>query len=73
MIFFARGNGKMNKYDRELQAETKGYRGEHINTLFGFLEIFRLNNCLNFQSIFGNISKIWQHVKRFESLTSPNK
>ncbi len=56
--FFARGNGKLNKFDRELQAETKCYRDKLMNTLLWFLETFRLNNCLNFQSIFGNISKI---------------
>ena len=35
--FFARGNGKLNKFDRELQAETKDYREKLMNTLFWFL------------------------------------
>ena len=35
--FFARGNGKLNKFDRELQAETKDYREKLMNTPFWFL------------------------------------
>ena len=35
--FSARGNGKLNNFDRELQAETKDYREKLMNTLFWFL------------------------------------
>jgi hypothetical protein len=34
--FFARGNGKLNKFDKEIQAETKCYSDKLMNTLFWF-------------------------------------
>jgi hypothetical protein len=37
LYFFARGNGKLNKFDRKIQAETKDYREKLMNTLFWFL------------------------------------
>ena len=36
MIFFAQGNGKLNKFDKEIQGETKFYRDKLMNTLFRF-------------------------------------
>ena len=50
--FFARGNGKLNKFDRELQAETKCYREKLMNTLFWFLLKIRLRYCLSFSTAF---------------------
>ena len=35
--FSARGNGKLNRFDRELHAETKDYREKLRNTPFWFL------------------------------------
>ena len=41
MIFFARGNGKLNKFDRELQAETKKKpkQQNRLISSFGFCEL----------------------------------
>jgi hypothetical protein len=50
--FFARGNGRLNKFDRELQAETKDYREKLMNTLFRFLLKIRLRFCLNISCTF---------------------